>query len=348
MKDKRYLFILFFGIFLILINPEFPYADSFKEQSLDFQDVNIEFLQEQPIPQGKKAFITYQVKNISEDYLLFGHGRTVYGRVYKDGEQYNYDGMAQQESLPVFFTGWEIIKPGEVKKIKVILWLVEFGTKMFSLDLEFFKFSKDRIHELYLNKEEKREGASYIPMKNYYSSAENITELDNAFKQGSELLVPMDFQKENKKQVKFKLSLDIEKDAKFQRLYEKYQPRHFIELSDIGRLGLATAKGTILITKDREIDIGGVDLSALERIDGLKDDTFYIWVGIDTGPIKDFLKKYGKPNDWDQMYHGNFSYFLKLPRKELLDFFKCIKEGKYLFVRGSGLMYSNDLWLLGK
>ena len=64
------------------------------------------------------------------------------------------------------------------------------------------------------------------------------------------------------------------------------------------------------------------------------------------GPLETILKKYGRKNEEDLMYHGAFSYSLELPREELLNLFRCIKDGNYKIKRGSGIMYDNEIWIL--
>jgi hypothetical protein len=58
------------------------------------------------------------------------------------------------------------------------------------------------------------------------------------------------------------------------------------------------------------------------------------------------LKRYGRRNIDDQMYHGGFSYSLKLPKEELINLLRCVKDGKYKMRKGHGMTYEGEIWVL--
>jgi hypothetical protein len=125
-----------------------------------------------------------------------------------------------------------------------------------------------------------------------------------------------------------------------------FKPREIVELQEIAQIALYTGEGTILLKDGEAFHIGEVELSVLERIEGMKGGSLLFWVESGEGPLETILKKYGMKNEEDLMYHGAFSYSLELPREELLNLFSCMRDGNYKIKRGSGIMYENEIWIL--
>jgi len=146
------------------------------------------------------------------------------------------------------------------------------------------------------------------------------------------------------KAIHFQLTIEVEADQAFQLLYDKYKPEAIIELQYIAQLAFTTKDGTILKKDGEYILIGNVGLRALAQMDGK--DAVLMWIESNTGPISELLTQYGKRNIDDQMYHGQFDYYMELPENNFFDLFAIIKQGKYSLVVGSGMFYEGELRLL--
>ena len=316
---------------------------SLNEQMLDFDDVSIKFEQKEIIQQGTKSIITYQITNKSDAILVFGVGTSKYGSVYKRLNKIYHNTLEQKQTPPVFFHFPKVLAVNSTTEERLEITPLQSGVIAHPVSLSFFKINATDVNKLFVLET----ALSGEPGDLIYQSIKHRDELKNMQNEGfTEILIPEVSQHALMKTVKFQLKIDVRKNDEFQKLYTLFKPREIVELQEIAQIALYTGEGTILLKDGEAFHIGEVELSVLERIEGMKGGSLLFWVESGEGPLEIILKKYGMKNEEDLMYHGAFSYSLELPREELLNLFSCIRDGNYKIKRGSGIMYENEIWIL--
>ena len=329
------------------------------KRTWNLEDVKVQFGRIKRIVQGRSSSIPYKLTNTSDAYLVFSPGENKYGSISVQGNRLIYNTMAQSATGPVFFHIQDPLASKATISQSINVRFFQSGNLQKRVMRAYLKLDEETISQLYVSDKPPREAppitsqsmiTPVAPSRRTelsYIRLENLDEFLERIGQGSvEAVVPRAYQENVHKLLDFTLELDVDSDFEFQELFRKYKPQDLVDLEKMGYTALATRRGTVLLREGRATWIGSFELAALQRMEEGEKDKVVIWVQPTEGPIAPLLEEYGEKNVRDQMYHGRFPYFLRLPKSAFLEFFKCIRKGKYRVVAGRGMFYESDIWVL--
>ncbi len=333
------------------------------KRTWSLEDVRVQFGRIKQIIQGASVSIPYKLTNTSDAFLVFSPGENKYGSISVQGNRLIYNTMVQSATGPVFFRISNPLAPKTTVSQSVLVRYFKSGKVQKRVMCAYMKIDEETISHFFISdraprapQETQTPSQSILspvaPSRSTelsYRRLENLDEfLERVERSALEVVVPGAFQEKVHKLLDFTLELDVEPHPEFQELYRKYKPQDLVELERMGYTALATSRGTVLLKEGKATWIGKFELAALQRMEKGRKEKVVIWVQPTEGPITVLLEKFGEKNLRDQMYHGRFPYFLRLPKSAFLDFFKCIKNGKYRVVAGRGMFYEQDIWVLEK
>jgi hypothetical protein len=334
------------------------------KRTWSLEDVKVQFGRIKRIVQGASITIPYTLKNITDAILVFSRGETKYGSISVQGNHVIYNTMAQSATGPVFFLISNPLMPKTSINESISVRYLQSGKVQKRVMRAYMKIDEETINQLFVSDKspqlptetQQTPSQSIItpvaPSRSTefsYRRMEDLDEFLQKIKQGAlEVVVPGAYQETVHRLLDFTLELDVEPHPEFQEIDRKYKPQDLVELEELGYTALATKRGTVLLKEGKARWIGRFELAALQRMEDEQREEVVIWVQPTEGPIKPLLEKFGEENIRDQMYHGRFPYFLRLPKSAFLEFFKCIRTGKYRVVAGRGMFYEQDIWVLEK
>ncbi len=333
------------------------------KRTWSFEDTKVQFGRIKRIVQGESISVPYKLTNTSDSYLVFSPGENKYGSISVQGNRLIYNTMTQSATGPVFFHILNPLTPKATINQEVQVRFFQSGKVQKRVMRAYMKLDEENVSQLFVSgrpptTRETRQAPSQsilapvAPSRSTeltYQRLESLDEFLQKVEKGAfEVVVPGAYQEKLHKLLDFTLELDVKPHAEFQELYRKYKPQDLVELETMGYMALATSRGTVLLREGKATWIGRFELAALQRMEEERKEKVVIWVQPTEGLIAPLLEKFGEKNLRDQMYHGRFPYFLRLPKSAFLEFFKCIKKGKYRVVAGRGMFYESDIWVLGE
>jgi hypothetical protein len=329
------------------------------KRTWSLEDVKVQFGRIKRIVQGKTISIPYKLTNTSDAYLVFSPGENKYGSISIQGDRLIYNTMAQSATGPVFFQIRDPLAPKITIPQSIDVRFFQSGKMQKRIMRAYMRLDEETVPQLFTSDRRPRDApptpsqsmiAPVAPSRATELSYRRVDDLDEFLKKVKkgpvEVVVPRAYQENVHRLLDFTLELDVASDTEFQELYRKYKPQDLVELEKLGYTALATRRGTVLLREGRATWIGRFELAALQRMEEEQKDKMVIWVQPTKGPIASLLEEYGEENVRDQMYHGRFPYFLRLPKSAFLDFFRCIRKGEYRVVAGRGMFYESDVWVL--
>ena len=216
----------------------------FKKQILDFDDIRIDFKQEEIILQGKKTTIKYKVTNTGNGFLVFGTGMSKYGGVYKKDNKFYHNTMQQQQTPPVFFNFLDVIPPNSTTEKSFEIRPFKSGRIMHIETLHYFKIDETNVNKLFVYESKDDMALPGALVTIVYRSIKDLNEFKNIITTSfTEILIPQIHQQDLKRTIRYELEIDIEENQIFQELYSKFKPKDIIELKEIADLALNTDKG---------------------------------------------------------------------------------------------------------
>ncbi len=332
------------------------------KRTWNFEDIKVQFGRIKRIIQGETISIPYKLTNTTDSYLVFSPGENKYGSIFVQGDFLIYNTLAQSATGPVFFHILNPLSPKATISQDIQVRFLQSGKVHKRVMRAYMKLDEETVTQLFISDrppttQEIQQAPSQsiitpvAPSRKTeltYRRLEGLDEFLQRMEKGAfEVVVSGAYQEKIHKLLDFTLELDVEPQTEFQELYTRYKPEDIVELEKMGYRALATSRGTVLLRDGKATWIGRIELAALQRMEEEQKEKVVIWVQPTAGPIKLLLEEYGEQNLRDQMYHGRFPYFLRLPKSAFLDFFKCMKKGKYRVVAGHGMFYESDIWVLG-
>ncbi len=331
------------------------------KRTWSLEDVKVQFGRIKRIVQGESISIPYKLTNTSDAHLVFSPGENKYGSISVQGNHLIYNTMAQSATGPVFFHISNPLAPKATTSQSVKVRYFQSGKIHKRVMRAYMKLDEETVSQLFISDRAPRE-TQQTPSQSIltraapsrstelsYRRIENLDEFLQRVEKGAlDVVIPGSYQEKIHRLLDFTLELEVDSHPEFQELYRKYKPQDLVELEKMGYTALATSRGTVLLREGKATWIGRFELAALQRMEEGRKEEVVIWVQPTEGPIADLLEKFGEENLRDQMYHGRFPYFLRLPKSVFLDFFRCIQKGKYRVVAGRGMFYESDIWVLGK